>query len=118
MPRLSTHVLDTASGRPAAGVALTLSRIDHDGRRAVLVRAMTNVDGRTDQPLLAGETLETGTYELEFEAGGYFRTLGLDLPQPPFLDVVPIRFGIADPYGHYHVPLLVSPWSFSTYRGS
>ena len=118
MPRLSTHVLDTAHGRPAAGVGLTLVRIETDGRRTTLVTTTTNHDGRTDQPLLAGDAFATGTYELEFRAGDYFRGLGLDLPDPPFVDVVSLRFGIADPEGHYHVPLLVSPWSFSTYRGS
>jgi 5-hydroxyisourate hydrolase len=118
MPRLSTHVLDTANGKPAAGVALTLSRIAQDGSRTELVRTRTNADGRTDQPLLAGERLETGCYELAFAVGAYFRAQGTMLPDPPFIDIVPLRFGIADPMGHYHVPLLVSPWSFSTYRGS
>ena len=118
MPRLSTHVLDTANGRPAAGVALSLSRIAVDGTRTVLVRATTNGDGRTDQPLLGGEALTVGLYEIEFHAGDYFRALGIALPDPAFVDVVPLRFGIADSMGHYHVPLLVSPWSFSTYRGS
>ena len=118
MPRLSTHVLDTAHGRPAAGVALTLSRIEADGSRTSLVQTTTNQDGRTDGPLLAGEAFAVGRYELEFHAGDYFRAIGLALPDPSFVDVVPLRFGIADPAGHYHVPLLVSPWSFSTYRGS
>lgn len=118
MPRLSTHVLDTAHGRPAAGVALTLSRIAPDGTRTELKRTATNADGRTDQPLLSGDHLAVGTYEITFEAGDYFRAMGVALPDPPFVDVVPLRFGVADPAGHYHVPLLVSPWSFSTYRGS
>lgn len=118
MPRLSTHVLDTAHGRPAAGVAVTLSRIEADGTARVLVETATNADGRTDAPLLAGEAYRVGTYELAFATGAYFRGLGVALADPPFLDVVPIRFSIAEPEGHYHVPLLVSPWSYSTYRGS
>ena len=118
MPRLSTHVLDTAHGKPAADVAVTLSRLADDGTATVLVRTITNADGRTEQPLLSGERLELGVYELAFEVGAYFKAQGVDLPEPSFLDVVPLRFGIADPEGHYHVPLLVSPWSFSTYRGS
>ena len=118
MPRLSTHVLDTAHGRPAAAVALTLTRIEADGSRTVLKQLQTNADGRTDEPLLAGDAFAVGTYEIEFHAGDYFRALGMMLPEPAFVDVVPLRFGIADPAGHYHVPLLVSPWSFSTYRGS
>lgn len=118
MPRLSTHVLDTAAGKPAAGVPVTLSRLSDDGTLTPLVQTTTNADGRTDQPLLAGERLTVGTYELSFAVGAYFKAQGVALPSPPFLDVVPLRFGIADPEGHYHVPLLVSPWSFSTYRGS
>ncbi len=118
MPRLSTHVLDTAHGRPAAGVAITLVRIEADGGRTVLKEVATNADGRTAEPLLTGDDFAVGTYELAFHAGDYFRALGITLPDPAFVDVVPLRFGIADPAGHYHVPLLVSPWSFSTYRGS
>ncbi len=118
MPNLSTHVLDTANGRPAAGVAVTLSRIAADGGATVLARTTTNADGRTGEPLLSGDAFRTGTYELAFAVGDYFRAQGADLPEPPFVDVVPLRFGIADPARHYHVPLLVSPWSFSTYRGS
>ena len=118
MPRLSTHVLDTASGRPAANVALALYRIEPDGGRTLLAEARTNADGRTDAPLLAGEAFGVGLYEIEFRVGAYFRAQGAPLAEPPFLDVVPLRFGIAEPDGHYHVPLLVSPWSFSTYRGS
>ena len=118
MPRLSTHVLDTANGRPAARLALTLTRIEPDGTRVLLKRLTTNADGRTDQPLLVDEAFMVGRYEIEFHAGDYFRASGAILPDPPFVDVVPLRFGIADPAGHYHVPLLVSPWSFSTYRGS
>ena len=118
MPRLSTHVLDTATGRPAAGVALVLSRLSDGRHRTIVGEFTTNADGRTDAPLMSGDTLETGLYEIAFHVGDYFRGQGVALPEPAFLDVVPIRFGIADPQGHYHVPLLVSPWSFSTYRGS
>ncbi len=118
MGRLSTHVLDTASGRPAVGVAITLDRIGRDGGRARLATARTNADGRTDAPLLADAALVPGEYELVFAVGAYFRSLGTVLPEPAFLEHVPLRFGIADAKGHYHVPLLVSPWSYSTYRGS
>jgi 5-hydroxyisourate hydrolase len=118
MGRLSTHVLDTVNGRPAAGVRLTLDRLAPDASRRRIAETTTNADGRTDQPLLAGDTLEPGTYELTFAIGAYFRALGTALPEPAFLDIVPIRFGIADPAGHYHVPLLASPWSYATYRGS
>jgi len=117
MSRLSTHVLDTARGMPAAGVAITLYRVTPAGREQVLA-TRSNADGRTDGPLLSGDTMAVGTYELDFEAGAYFRALGDTLPQPAFVDRVTLRFGIADPNGHYHVPLLVSPWSYSTYRGS
>ncbi|HYE01566.1 MAG TPA: hydroxyisourate hydrolase [Alphaproteobacteria bacterium] len=117
MARLSTHVLDTAHGRPAAGMRLSLHRLDGE-RRQMVVEATTNADGRTEGPLLAGDTIPVGIYELVFHVGDYFAEQGVTLPQPRFLDTVPIRFGIADDVGHYHVPLLVSPWSFSTYRGS
>jgi len=99
-------------------VAVSLHRIKPDGSRTPLADARTNQDGRTDAPLLAGRAFQVGRYEIEFHVGEYFRACGAALPDPPFLDVVPIRFGIADPEGHYHVPLLASPWSFSTYRGS
>ncbi len=112
--RLTTHVLDTARGRPAAGVAVELWRLD--GERRLLKTVRTNADGRTDAPLLAEGELETGTYELVFAVGAYFAAHGA--AQPPFLDLVPVRFGIADPAVHYHVPLLVAPWAYSTYRGS
>jgi 5-hydroxyisourate hydrolase len=117
MSRLSTHVLDTANGKPAPGVAITLYRVTQSGREQV-VATRTNADGRTDAPLLAGDAMAVGTYELDFEAGAYFRAIGAVLPQPAFVDRVTLRFGIADAHGHYHVPLLVSPWSYSTYRGS
>jgi 5-hydroxyisourate hydrolase len=117
MGRLSTHVLDTVNGKPAAGVMITLDRLLPEGGRDRVTQALTNTDGRTAEPLLNG-TLEPGIYELRFEIGAYFRSLGTTLPEPAFLDIVPIRFGIAEPDGHYHVPLLASPWSYSTYRGS
>ncbi|MFJ5370587.1 hydroxyisourate hydrolase [Bosea sp. CER48] len=117
MGRLSTHVLDTVNGRPAAGVAISLERLHADGSRERLAQLVTNADGRTDAPLLSG-TLLPGSYELSFAIGAYFRGLGTALPEPAFLDLVPIRFGISEPEGHYHVPLLASPWSYSTYRGS
>ncbi|MBM3556786.1 MAG: 2-oxo-4-hydroxy-4-carboxy-5-ureidoimidazoline decarboxylase [Alphaproteobacteria bacterium] len=115
--RLSTHVLDTARGRPAAGLRIELSRIEVDGSLAPITTAVTNADGRTDAPLLSGR-LTVGAYELRFHAGAYFRANGLATAEPPFLDVIPIRFAIAEPEGRYHVPLLVSPWSYATYRGS
>lgn len=118
MPRLSTHVLDTANGRPAAGLALALHRLEPDGTRTLVVATRTNADGRTDAPLMAGADFRTGRYELEFAVADYFRAQGAALAEPPFLDSVPIRFAISEPDGHYHVPLLVSPWSYSTYRGS
>ena len=115
MGRLSTHVLDTARGRPAAGIPVTLRRIAPDGTPALLAEAVTNADGRTDAPLLAGDAVTPGTYELTFAVGAYFEDLA---PGAPFLDSVPLRFAVTEPDGHYHVPLLVSPWSYSTYRGS
>ena len=117
MGRLSTHVLDTANGRPAQGVAVELFRLD-GGDRSSVVSTRTNADGRTDAPLMIGEAFRTGTYELVFQVGAYFRGLGTKTADPPFLNEVPIRFTIAERDGHYHVPLLVSPWSYSTYRGS
>jgi 5-hydroxyisourate hydrolase len=116
--RLTTHVLDTARGRPAAEIALELARIiDENGDRRVLKTVRTNSDGRTDEPLLAGEELSSGVYELVFDVGDYFAESS-GTGSPPFLGRVPVRFGIADPSAHYHVPLLVSPWAYSTYRGS
>ena len=117
MSRLTTHVLDTANGRPASGMALTLSLLLPDGGRRLLAERTTNADGRCDRPLLDGADFETGRYELVFQVGAYFRALGANTTDPPFLDEVPVRFGIAT-RTHHHVPLLVSPWSFSTYRGS
>ncbi len=118
MGRLSTHVLDTARGRPADGVAVALYRLRADGSRVPVGTAVTNADGRTDEPLLAGPAFEPGTYEMVFDIAPYFRETGGATAAPPFLDAVPIRFTLADPDGHYHVPLLVSPWSYATYRGS
>ncbi len=117
MGKLTTHVLDTASGRPGAGIAITLLQLD-GGVRHVLLRSRTNADGRCDAPLLEGERFVAGSYALEFAVGDYFAAQGIALPEPRFLDVVSLQFGIADPAAHYHVPLLVSPWSYSTYRGS
>jgi len=117
MGRLSTHVLDTHSGRPAAGVAIELFVISPEGERLVK-RAVTNADGRTDAPLLAGDEYAPGVYELRFHVGAYFRANGVSLPEPAFIDVAPVRFGMAGADGHYHVPLLCSPWSYATYRGS
>jgi 2-oxo-4-hydroxy-4-carboxy-5-ureidoimidazoline decarboxylase len=115
--RLSTHVLDTHRGGPAEGVRLALYQVARSGRTK-LGEAVTNADGRTDTPLLSSAPLRIGVYELVFEVGDYFARRGLDLPGQPFLGEVPLRFGISEPEGHYHVPLLVTPWSFSTYRGS
>ena len=117
--RLTTHVLDTAHGRPAAGLEITLWSLGTDGtewRRLKTVR--TNQDGRVDGPLLAEEEFVPGRYELVFAVGAYFAGLDSSLPNPSFLDQVPVRFGIADSTSDYHVPLLVSPWAYSTYRGS
>jgi 5-hydroxyisourate hydrolase len=118
MGRLSTHVLDTVAGGPAAGVRITLDSLAADGARTRLAEAVTNADGRTDTPLLSGETMQAGCFELAFHVGDHFRARGLAPAELPFLDVVPIRFQIADVGGHYHVPLLVSPHAYSTYRGS
>lgn len=118
MARLSTHVLDTADGRPAAGLTVELHKRASDGAWQHVKTVMTNADGRTDAPLLTGDAYAPGTYMLSFHVADYFRTRGKELPAEPFLDIVPIRFTLAEPDGHYHVPLLVSPWSYATYRGS
>lgn len=115
MGKLSTHVLDTAAGLPAAGIAYRLERVA-PGPRVELAQGVTNANGRTDGPLLA--PVQAGKYELHFEAAAYFRAHGVALAEPPFLDVVTLHFGIADSAADYHVPLLLSPWSYSTYRGS
>ncbi|MFV3074513.1 hydroxyisourate hydrolase [Niveispirillum fermenti] len=117
MARLSTHVLDTMAGRPAAGLRVQLFSLA-DGTPVLVGDTVTNPDGRTGAPLLSGTTIPTGPYELLFHAGTYFRSRGTLLADPPFLDLIPIRFAIADTDGHYHVPLLLGPWSYSTYRGS
>ena len=115
MGRLTTHILDTVQGGPAEGVDIRLYRVD--GSRDMVAGATSNSDGRTEEPLLEGDVLETGAYELEFDMGAYFRNRGVDLAEPPFLDTVVIRFSVRDDE-NYHVPLLASPWSYSTYRGS
>lgn len=117
MGHLSTHVLDTAHGCPAAGLRVTLSRHTDSGLR-VVKRVVLNADGRADGPLLDAATMAVGPWQLAFEVADYFRARGVTLPEPPFLDVVRLDFGIADAAAKYHVPLLVSPWSCSTYRGS
>ena len=115
MGRLTTHVLDTAHGKPAHGMRVVLRALDRDG--AVVVEAITNSDGRIDGPLLDEQSFTAGRYELSFDVAPYFRAQGVELPDPPFLDTVTLQFGLAADE-HYHVPLLVSPWSYSTYRGS
>lgn len=114
---LTTHVLDAAHGVPASGVRIVLHRLTGD-EPGTVVTVTTNADGRSDTPLLADGAFRVGVYQLDFHIGDYFRAKGVALPEPAFLDVVPIRFGIADEGAHYHVPLLASPFSFSTYRGS
>jgi 5-hydroxyisourate hydrolase len=116
MARISTHVLDTSRGQPARNVVIDLHSCE--GERRHLKTTVTNADGRTDEPLLSGDELQKGIYELTFHTGDYFRSLGIALPDPPFLDGIVIRFGVADPTGSYHVPLLLSPYGYSTYRGS
>jgi 5-hydroxyisourate hydrolase len=117
MGKLTTHVLDTANGCPAAGMAVRLYRFDADGPKW-LRSLRLNGDGRADGPMLEGAALTAGRYRLVFEVAAYFRARGDKLPEPAFLDEVPLDFGIADDSSHYHVPLLASPWSYSTYRGS
>lgn len=118
--RLSTHVLDTHAGRPAPGVRIQLFEVE-ETTRSLITETVTNADGRTDAPLMGGPgggPLRMGVYEIVFHVGDHFRARGVALADPAFVDVVPLRFGIAEPEGHYHVPLLATPWSFSTYRGS
>ena len=118
MGHLSTHVLDTANGCPAAGMQVTLQRLEGDTARTVHACAL-NVDGRPDAgPLLDAQAMQVGRYRLLFAVAPYFRALGTTLPEPPFIDTVQLDFGVSDAEAHYHVPLLVSPWSYSTYRGS
>jgi 5-hydroxyisourate hydrolase len=114
---LTTHVLDTARGMPAAGVRLRLYR-DRDGALELVAEAVTNQDGRCEEPILNDDAFAPGSYELHFEVGDYFRAAGVVLDEPAFIDRVPIRFGMTEAGGHYHVPLLVSPYGYSTYRGS
>ncbi|SDU09582.1 hydroxyisourate hydrolase [Stappia sp. ES.058] len=119
MGRLTTHVLDTALGRPASGLTLSLWRREDGGDTFLkLTDAVTNDDGRVDGPILSDADFRPGVYELRFEAGDYLRSTVEHLPEPLFLDVIPLRFGISDPDAHYHVPLLLSPFGYSTYRGS
>ncbi|MFK7866137.1 MAG: hydroxyisourate hydrolase [Alphaproteobacteria bacterium] len=118
MGKLTTHVLDTAGGRPAAGVNYALYKVAEGAAPTLISSGVTNQDGRTDAPLIDGQPLEIGQYQLVFAVGPYFKALGWDLPEPNFLDQIPIFFGVNDPNQHYHVPLLVSPFSYSTYRGS
>lgn len=114
---LTTHVLDTARGLPAAGMRVDLYRLNGDGR-AALRSLTTNADGRTDEHILPAEEFAIGRYELVFHAGAYLDAVGAAPESPRFVDVIPIRFGISDPDSHYHVPLLLSPFGYSTYRGS
>ena len=125
--KLTTHVLDTVSGKPAAGLTIELWQMPHGGdlpataplASPLLIKTViTNSDGRTEKPLLSDDSMAVGVYELRFVVGAYFATQEQEIPNPPFLDIVPIRFGIADASAHYHVPLLCSPWAYSTYRGS
>ena len=115
--RLTTHVLDTAKGKPAAGVKIMLYRVSGNSHRKI-AETVTNADGRTDAPMLAGEGLTVGVYELVFGAGAYLRASGQSAGEVLFLDEIPIRFGVPDAGAHYHVPLLISPFAYSTYRGS
>ncbi len=117
MGHLTTHVLDTARGRPAEGVAVELWRLN-PGADQRLIGVQTNADGRVGHSLLADDDFTPGVYELRFHVGDYFRSTGTPVPEPAFLDIIPIRFGIAEPGEHYHVPLLLSPYGYSTYRGS
>src|SRR6516164_277398 len=116
--QLSTHVLDNYSGRPGEGIALELFELSESDERRLITRAVTNDDGRTEAPLIAGRPVPIGAYELRFAIGDYYARTKAELADPPFLDVVPIRFAVAEPEGHYHVPLLCTPWSYTTYRGS
>jgi 5-hydroxyisourate hydrolase len=118
MGRLTTHVLDTARGQPGADIEVTVYRVGADGTRARVATTATNADGRTDRALLEGEALVKGVYEIVFAAGDYLARSGAKISDPPFVGDVVLRFGVADPAQHYHVPLLVSPWSYQTYRGS
>ena len=115
---VTTHVLDISIGRPAEGVRVELYELASGSERKLVADLATNADGRTDKPLISADQARSGQFELIFHAGDYFHRRRAELADPPFLDVIPIRFGVADPKAHYHVPLIVSPWSYSTYRGS
>lgn len=117
MGRLTTHVLDTAQGRPGEGIRIDVYRLEGE-QRSLLKTVRTNDDGRCDAPILEGDDFRAGEYELVFHAGDYLRQQGIQASEPRFLDVIPLRFGVADASQHYHVPLLVSPYGYSTYRGS
>jgi hydroxyisourate hydrolase len=118
MAGVTTHVLDVTRGGPAEGVRVELYEFAGGGARSLVVDVRTNADGRTDAPLIGAKNARVGSFELVFHAGDYFRRQGAKTAEPPFLDLIPLRFAVADPKAHYHVPLLVSPWSYSTYRGS
>lgn len=118
MGKLTTHVLDTSNGCPAAGMTVTLYRLSDDGAAAPIRKITLNHDGRADGALLEGASFVPGRYRLVFGVAAYFRARGAELPEPPFLDEVPLDFGLATVGQHYHVPLLASPWAYSTYRGS
>ncbi|WP_279578528.1 hydroxyisourate hydrolase [Methylobacterium sp. J-078] len=115
--RLTTHVLDTANGKPAAGMDIDFYRREGE-TYALVASTKTNKDGRTDKPLMTGEAFRTGSYQIVFHVAAYYRSLGTPLAEPAFLDTVPVQFSIADGKAHYHVPLLTTPWSYATYRGS
>ena len=117
MGRLTTHVLDAAHGCPGSALKIELYRVE-GAQMELLATTLTNHDGRCDAPVLQGEDYRSGVYQLHFHAGDYYRARGVSLPEPAFLDVIPIRFGISDTTAHYHVPLLLSPYGYSTYRGS
>ena len=116
--RLSTHVLDTHSGKPAEGIPIELVELSTLGTSRIVARAVTNADGRTDEPLIGGRPVPIGHYQLTFGVAGYFATRQVPMSDPPFLDQIPLRFAVSEPEGHLHVPLLVTPWSYATYRGS
>ncbi|MGJ4892099.1 hydroxyisourate hydrolase [Bradyrhizobium sp. HKCCYLRH3099] len=118
MGRLSTHILDTVRGKPAADVAIDLDVLGPGGAWRRIKQVRSNADGRTDEPVLAGDEFGAGTYLLTFHMGDYFKAHGLASGEPPFLDLIPLRFTVADAAAHYHVPLLATPWSYQTYRGS
>ncbi|WP_425642144.1 hydroxyisourate hydrolase [Marinomonas gallaica] len=118
MGYLTTHILDNTRGVAASGVIIELYKLAEDGTRNLVSKTISNTDGRCDSPLLEGDAFQAGCYELAFLVGDYFAEKGVELPEPRFLDVVLLRFGVSDEDSHYHVPLLVTPYSYSTYRGS